>query len=239
LELDHLRQNIEDELSAHGTVGLELDPKTIEIMIREGVDKVSPWYEERVAETVTCKQGAATSTAQSDFTIYLDESDLTYAVDHVITIWAAKLDTTGLTSLTRQILGIELLQLNLGDVEEQAQWEQLLPMLRKMWDQDLRDMHIGGRIYIHGRIPDNRVTVEYARTVDTIADITNQKAINWVKDWATAKTKKVLGLTRSKYRAGGLNFETDGTELSQEANEEIRELKEQLKTLDFNYCVTR
>ena len=57
MDLDHLRQNIADELSSHDTLNLEINPRSIEMAIREGVDKVSPWYEERYAETVTCRIG--------------------------------------------------------------------------------------------------------------------------------------------------------------------------------------
>lgn len=239
MDLSHLRQSIQDELSSHGTLVLEIKPETIEAMIRDGVDKVAPWCEERVAETVTCKQGALASSSTSDYTYYVDVSDFTYGVDHIIAVWAAKLESTGLTSLTQQILGIELLNLNLGDIEEQAQWELLLPMLRKLWDQTLTERLIGDRLYLHGRIPEQRVTVEYARSITDLEDISDQKALNWVKEWATARTKKILGRVRSKYRSGGIIFETDGTDLIQEATEEMRELKEALKTLCFNYCVSR
>jgi len=57
---------------------------------------------------------------------------------------------------------------------------------------------------------------------------------NWIKDWALAKTKHMLGTIRGKmsaFQTAGGNIAADGDALKAEAKEEMRELTEKLNGL--------
>lgn len=56
----------------------------------------------------------------------------------------------------------------------------------------------------------------------------------WIKDWAYARAKHILGTIRSKlsaYNAAGMNIAPDGDALKSEAKEEMTTLKEELMRL--------
>jgi len=58
----------------------------------------------------------------------------------------------------------------------------------------------------------------------------------WIKDWALARAKHILGTIRSKlsaYNAAGMNIAPDGDALKSEAKEEMAALKEELMKLQI------
>lgn len=62
---------------------------------------------------------------------------------------------------------------------------------------------------------------------------------NWIEEYALALTKVVEGRIRSKFNGGPMEFETDGRELVDEGNNELRELEESLKNKAPMYFARR
>ena len=84
-------------------------------------------------------------------------------------------------------------------------------------------------IYIAHRDPrPATVTIQYVPDFKDVSEIVDDTWINYLIRLSTANMKLALGRTRSKYTIEGSNVTLDGEILLNEANEEIREIREEL-----------
>ena len=84
-------------------------------------------------------------------------------------------------------------------------------------------------VYVAHRDPrPATVTIQYVPDFTDVSEIVDDTWINYLIRMSTANMKLALGRTRSKYTIEGSNVSLDGETLLQEANEELRELREEL-----------
>jgi len=253
-----LRELIKIEITGK-LVEFELADEDLDRIIQDAVRRVKSWYVEGFHfETILLSES-------TEGTAYFEESDLAATPGYIEDILGADpgqgSDLSGI-SLVTNLLGLpaDILYYagtgyDFGDVDYSASapgasifddWfitysqyvsvrpsiENMMPMYEWEW--------VSPKVYVSGVSPgETHITVVYAHDPANFEEMTINKAISWVQDFAIAKTKVALGRARGKFRSGGLNFETDAAELVSEGNEAIRELKEQLKMLDFNPAIER
>lgn len=73
------------------------------------------------------------------------------------------------------------------------------------------------------------VTVRYVPIFQDVSEINNDTWIDYLIRLSEAHTKRALGRARSKYSITSSNLELDGDTLLQEAETELRELREELE----------
>lgn len=73
------------------------------------------------------------------------------------------------------------------------------------------------------------VTVRYVPILHDVSEIKSETWIDYLVQLTEAHMKKALGRSRSKYKIAGSNVELDGDVLLQEANEELKTIREQLE----------
>lgn len=76
----------------------------------------------------------------------------------------------------------------------------------------------------------SQVTIRYVPDYQDVSELKNQTWINYLIRLSEANMKKSLGRTRSKYKIEGSNVTLDGELLLQEANEELTQIREELRT---------
>lgn len=75
-----------------------------------------------------------------------------------------------------------------------------------------------------------KVTIEYIPIYDNVEEITSDYWIDILKRTSLALTKIGLGRVRTRFKQTNALWDGDGTELLQEGNEEIKEIREVLRT---------
>jgi hypothetical protein len=73
------------------------------------------------------------------------------------------------------------------------------------------------------------VTVRYVPDYQDVSEIVGETWINYLIRMSTANMKLALGRTRSKYTIEGSNVSLDGETLLSEANEELSQIREELR----------
>lgn len=73
------------------------------------------------------------------------------------------------------------------------------------------------------------VTIRYVPDYQDVSEIVGETWINYLIRMATANMKLALGRTRSKYTIEGSNVSLDGETLLSEANEELSQIREELR----------
>ncbi len=76
----------------------------------------------------------------------------------------------------------------------------------------------------------SQVTIRYVPDYQDVSEIKSQVWIDYLVRLGEANMKKALGRSRSKYKVEGSNVTLDGEILLQEANEEFKQIREELKT---------
>lgn len=83
------------------------------------------------------------------------------------------------------------------------------------------------------------VTIEVIKKL-TVEQIKDEEMRNWIQRYALALCKESLGRVRGKYRLNNAPFELDSQELLQEAQEELRNLEDDIEQKGKGfYFVTR
>lgn len=75
----------------------------------------------------------------------------------------------------------------------------------------------------------SQVTIRYVPDYQDVSEIKSQVWIDYLVRLGEANMKKALGRSRSKYKVEGSNVTLDGEILLQEANEEFKQIREELK----------
>lgn len=76
----------------------------------------------------------------------------------------------------------------------------------------------------------NGVTIRYVPDYQDVSELKSQVWIDYLIRLSEANMKKALGRSRSKYKIEGSNVTLDGEILLQEANEELTQIREELKS---------
>lgn len=86
--------------------------------------------------------------------------------------------------------------------------------------------YLEGKLYLYNF--SGSVTVEYAPKTLSLEELGESERI-WAKAYALALCKESIGRIRSKYKSSSSPFELDGDTMLSEAQDEKRELKDQLR----------
>lgn len=220
--------SIKAELSGGDQVHIEVTNSAIQKFIVEAFDKVKSWYlEPNIIQTV---QVVASGTQQK-YVLYSSLAKIPHCIEKM---WDTS--TAGRIATTADISGLLSLEghIVLSDGSLQyAYYKSFARQFELLSDSVLRWQQLADRVLISGALTSNNVTIVYAPEVDTAEQVTVQKAIQWIRDFALARTKQALGRIRGKFRSSDLNLETDYSDLLQEGNESIISLTEKLQELDF------
>lgn len=222
-------------------VEFEVSDADVTTIINDAIRRVRPWYLENFKfETIALRRG-------SEDTYFFLEADLSSPLHYLECILGTKTNVTDIQAPEfAELSQEELYQISSIDRVPFEDWftGYTMYLTQKGATENLRPklewMQVPPKVYICN-VPsgNDKVSVIYAPLPNTIDQMTVGKAIDWVQDWSIAKTKIALARARGKFRAGGLNFETDSSDLLSEANDAIRTLKEELPKLKFNPAIER
>ena len=89
----------------------------------------------------------------------------------------------------------------------------------------------GNKLYINGSYENPKfITVEYIPVLTRVEEVTSDYWIDILKRLSLAPVKKALGRIRTRFTQSNALWVQDGEALLQESNEEIKELREILRT---------
>lgn len=95
------------------------------------------------------------------------------------------------------------------------------------WKQD----HQANKLYINSGMDNPRaVTIEYVPQFSDVSQIKSNYWIDIIQRLAVAYTKQILGRIRSRFKQSNALWEQDGETLLTEANTEITDIREKLRT---------
>jgi hypothetical protein len=210
----------------------EMQSTEVEALVLDSFREVTPWYDEpdHVA-TVTIAKTAERAG-------YIDVAMWNPEVKYVRRVAPIRLESDYTGDIVRDLLLLPASPIDTQAILEQAQWEMTWPMVKNMLGRDsrFRFEKSQNKIYLDDYL-ESAVTVYYIPLPAGVDEITYQKALNWVIDYTEALFKLALGRVRAKFRSGAIRFETDGTDLISEGQEEKRQLREDLKDLYFRPIV--
>lgn len=208
-------------------VDLEVDNKAIESFINDGFRRVVPWYLEPLRiETV-----AVLGNDDQRYIPYSNLSKVPRLVNKVFNIVAP----TSAGDLESTLLGIEGRIVTIKGLQQWAAYVQYERQYSIFAQEEITflDLKQSSKILLSGVFGQAVLTVQYHIQPATVEDITKQKALDWIIDWARAKTQIALGRVRGKFRGGDLNFETDADDLISTGSTELERLEDTKTRLDF------
>ena len=207
----------------------------VQKFIDEAYRIVSPWYEEKaVMETVTVRG--------TENAMYIEKSDLSSSVGTIHDFYTTEMIISATETPEAQLMGLRGYRLLSEDMTRFAIDIQLMSQLDEVFTVMPEWEEVGDRIYIEGDSVYNTgtITIKYSPKPASFEEVLELRALELMLEYATAKTKVALGRLRSKFDGSGdLNFTTDGKDLISEGRETIRDIKESLKTFDFNFTAVR
>lgn len=211
-----------------GNVQLEVADSALSSIIDVSVRTLLPWYEEKCEETISLK------TIGEGKGFYIE--DLTHGV--VKDILSVELSRGSFESVS-DAFGLEsdwqLIDIG-GNFAEDMLYIRSIKIGLSLTMQWRFLSHLG--IVLVDEVPLGAdLTVKYSCKIQDVEDVTHPKALAWLEEFAWALTARVVGNVRGKYQSGGLNFELDADSQRQFGDDRLTDLRDQLKLLDFNFCV--
>jgi hypothetical protein len=207
---DDLVQYIKTMLGESG-VDVELKDEDYNAIIKQTLDKISPYYTGR------------RYIIGSGNVINLSDHNITT----IINVFDAK--QAQLYSMEDVVLGGENIIVFSNNVMNRIESYTTYKML---WNeiQNLKGVnfrYIEPNLYLDGY--SGQVLIEALVRPTSLADIEpNSEFYPWVKDYALAKAKEVVGRIRSKYTVDSSPYQLDGNTLLSEATARMAELEQQL-----------
>lgn len=207
---DYLVQYIKTMLGESG-VDVELKDEDYDAIIKQTLDKISPYYTGR------------RYIVGSGNVINLSEHNITT----IINVFDAK--QAQLYSMEDVVLGGENIIVFSNSVMNRIESYTTYKML---WNeiQNLKGVnfrYIEPNLYLDGY--SGQVLIEALVRPTSLADIElNSEFYPWVKDYALAKAKEIVGRIRSKYTVDSSPYQLDGNTLLSEATAKMAELEQQL-----------
>jgi hypothetical protein len=216
---------IYNELSGGKKVKLEVDASVITGAVDRAFKKVRQWYfEPKQAETVS-KYGTGSQE-------YLLKSDLTRTVRRIYKLYNTSHIRSAAGSIDSMLYGIDNVLLNTSGLVEQAYYVEFATSLEQFDSQTLDFMETTDKILLSGDY-DSEVTVMYSPQPVSVAEVTVQKALDWLIAYSISLVSISLGRVRSKFRGGDMDVQMDGEDLVSQGREDKTTLEEKLSTLDF------
>lgn len=207
---DDLVQYIKTMLGESG-VDIELKDEDYNAIIKQTLDKISPYYTGR------------RYIIGSGNVINLSDHNITT----IINVFDAK--QAQLYSMEDVVLGGENIIVFsnkvMNRIESYTTYKMLWNEIQNLKGVNFR--YIEPNLYLDGY--SGQVLIEALVRPTSLADIEpNSEFYPWVKDYALAKAKEVVGRIRSKYTVDSSPYQLDGNTLLSEATARMAELEQQL-----------
>ena len=231
MKLQNVIDEIRLELTAGGTLELEIDDAVLKQVVKKSMRELERFYDETNMVTVpfaSCidygKNKAFNEKVSSIVKIYRTEA---YG------------DTAGTNMMADPMFAQQWMlfsnggtMYNLNDyVLNYAAWNTMLQMKNTMsTDLSFKDDRHNGLLYInHSMDVPHSITIEYIPKLKKVEDIKSDYWIDILIKLCVATTKIIVGRIRSKYSLSNAPWAVDGERLLEEGNTEKKELEETLR----------
>lgn len=230
-----LIQYIQDELSA-GLVHVELDDELIERNIERALQYSSDYYSNVLYKTVTLtNQGDYSSSGYIELTeldndsLYVKDGDETgyTGIPTVVAVYP----TSTTVNINTALLGLNSAFLGVASQMDKAMmsYAQALSQLSTLESILGRNAKVvGDKLFIDNYY--QRVTVAYIPEVVRIENVVEGEWIQWIIEYAVALSKRQLAQSRGKYVVSSNPSQINAATLLEEANAELKRLRERLET---------
>lgn len=210
----------------------ELDPVDAIAFVHDAFLEVLPWFDEpdKVATFLVSKVQERAG--------WIDLSSLDPPAKKVRQCVPIRLERDYTGDIVRDLLLLPASPLDSRSIIEQTYWNMTWPQVKNLLGRDLRFKYnyAEKRLYVD-EVLEPSLTVFWVPEIQTLGQITYQKALTWIFEMATAFTMEALAHVRGKFTGGAMRFETDASEMLSTANERQRELREQLRDLQFTLAI--
>lgn len=215
------------KLSA-STVSLDIPRPTIEGFVNPALLEARVWHDEP-AVFVTKVMTPSSLTAG-----FVDLSGETLPVKYVRDVYPVQMPTQTLSDIVRDLLLLPAAPLETSRIVETAYWKMSWPMVKQMLGREMTYKWDKGtkRLYVDD-YPTGVVTVTYVPLPMSMEAVSDERTIQWIVEMVEAQTMLTMSRVRGKFRQGGMNFDTDASDMQSQAEDRIRALREALKTASF------
>lgn len=211
------KQTLVDRIKArlgHPVVNVEVPDSQIEMFIEIALDLIAPFVNETFFIPIPGSR-------------VVDMTD--YEIIDVVNVFETPAGTSNYAG------DIDIFRVrNYGDIPDLSLAYAWRSVIESMESKAFR--FINNKLYLDDYY--GPLTVEVLKT-PTLENLQSEKPKKWVFAYSLALTKEALGRIRAKYRVQGAPMEMDGDALLNEANEEKRNLEDELRQGEGLYFVTR
>jgi hypothetical protein len=223
---------VKHTLTGDNIVDLETEDSAITTFIREGVRRIKPWYyEPKKYETIPVSD--ASNSAMSGNSRWFLKSALSKPVDSIHQIYNTQQESAGASDVDSQLYGLQSRMIYTADIAHAAYYQGFQSQLSTFVGNKITWIELEDRVIVSGYFFENRVTVCYHPAVNVMDDMTWDKAITWVKEFALAKSMESAARIRGKFKGGDINMETDADEMIGTVQTMLADLDDKLTTMQL------
>ena len=223
---------VKHTLTGDNVVDLEVEDSAIKTFINEGVRRVRQWYQEpKVYETITIADSSKTSSTGGSATFL--KSALSKPLDSIHSIYNTQQESAGASDIDSNLYGLQSRMIYTADLAHASYYQGFQSQLSQFVGNKITWLELADKILVSGYFYENRITVCYFPAVNKVEDMSWDKAITWVKEFALAKTMEAAARIRGKFKGGDINMETDADEMIGTVQTMLADLDDKLTTMQF------